>query len=192
VKPPTQDPDLVGQPGWADIDRLPSAPFGSSYVSGEPDGQRVRIRYFYCPATERVMAPVWFGPGCVGPPGHAHGGALAAVLDEVMGLASWYRGIPCLLARLVTENRQKLPLERVWRVEAWIASHEGRKLTIRGHILDDEGRPFVESEGLFIDIGAEGFERLFASMAESSVEDAEGLRAFVERSRRMHGSATDP
>lgn len=185
-----ESPDLSPRDGWTPIEDLPSAPFGRSYVSGEPDGPRVRIAYYHCAATDRVKAPVWFGPRCVGPPGHAHGGALAAVLDEIMGLVSWYRGIPSLLARLTTENRQKLPLERVWLAEAWLERHEGRKLTIRGHIVDDEGRPFVESEGLFIDIGEAGFARLFADMSSDHPADGEALRRFVERSRALHAERT--
>ena len=47
------------------------------------------IHYFRTGPDRSLRAKVLFGPGTQGPPGHAHGGSMAAVLDEAMGGAAW-------------------------------------------------------------------------------------------------------
>ena len=42
------------------------------------------------------------GPPIEGPPGHAHGGSMAAVLDEAMGAAAWMEGHLVVAVRLAT------------------------------------------------------------------------------------------
>lgn len=155
---PAPLPDLSKRDGWRRVSVLPGLPHEPYYVSGEPTGNRVRIAMFAGPG-DRIEAPVWFGIGCEGPPGHAHGGVLAAVLDEVMGACAWNAGHPVLLARLTTHNRRPVPLEHVTRCEAHIVAIDGRKIEVVGSIRDDDGS-FVDCEGLFVAIGEDRFEAL--------------------------------
>jgi len=156
--PPIPDPlpDLSERPGWRRVSVLPGVDHEPYYVSGEPTGDRVRIAMFAGP-DGAIEAPTWFGVGCTGPPGHAHGGVLAAVLDEVMGACAWNAGHPVLLARLTTHNRRPVPLDTVVRCEAHIVSIDGRKIDVFGRICDDAGS-FVDCDGLFIAIGSDRFE----------------------------------
>lgn len=158
----TDTPDLGIREGWDPVQVPANTPFGNSYVSNEPDGDRVRIRFYQRREDGRVMAPVWFGPGCLGPPGHSHGGALAAVLDEVMGLTAWAAQRPVLLARLTTHNRAKVPLRRTMVCEAWFAETSGRKITVAARLVDPDGTVYVEGDGLFIDVGWDAFHRMLA------------------------------
>ncbi len=163
-----EDPSLACPDGCHAIDPLPGVPFERSYVSGEPRGQRVRIAYYRRDDDGAIVAPCWFGPGCEGPPGHAHGGSLAAVLDEVMGVAAWNAGHAVVLARLVTENRAMLPLRVPVTATARVERVEGRKVTVRASIHDGDGSPFVESEGLFVTIGLERFQEMFRQARQST------------------------
>lgn len=81
-----------------------------SFVSGDPFGNRIRVRYFKRERDGALVGKVWFGPGAEGPPGHAHGGSMAAVLDEALGAAAWMSGHPVVAAKLVTVFRRMLPL----------------------------------------------------------------------------------
>lgn len=56
-----------------------------SFLVANPSGESVRIAYFRGPAAGALYAKAWFGRETQGPPGHVHGGAMAAVLDEAMG-----------------------------------------------------------------------------------------------------------
>src|SRR5512139_2265568 len=81
-----------------------------SFVSGEPEGDRLRVAYWFNRTNGDLRARVWFGPGAEGPPGHAHGGAIAAVLDEVMGVCVWEAGRRVVAARLDITFLTPLPL----------------------------------------------------------------------------------
>lgn len=48
----------------------------------------VQIRTFLDRKKQRTYNAVWFGSWTEGPPGHAHGGALATVLDQIVGTTS--------------------------------------------------------------------------------------------------------
>jgi uncharacterized protein (TIGR00369 family) len=47
-----------------------------------------------------------------GPPGHTHGGASAAILDEVMGLVVWAAGHKVVAANININYRKPLPLHQ--------------------------------------------------------------------------------
>lgn len=138
---------LKGEAGWIPFD-APSL-VGSSlrFVSGEPDGNRFRVRYYRY--GEELRARIWFGPETSGPPGHAHGGAIAAVLDEVLGLTAWVAGYRVVVGNLNVSFRNLLPLERVVTVESRIVSIEGRKVMVHGRICSGE-MVYAEGECLCI------------------------------------------
>lgn len=73
------------------------------------------------------MARVWFGPSTEGPLGHVHGGSMAAVLDEAMGVSAWIAGQTVVAAKLAVKYRTMLPLGKVTTIEAWISSVKGKK-----------------------------------------------------------------
>jgi acyl-coenzyme A thioesterase PaaI-like protein len=140
--------DLSGEAGWLSCDAPSLVGESLRFVSGEPDGNRFRVRY-YRNEEQQLRARIWFGPETGGPPGHAHGGAIAAALDEVLGLAAWVAGYRVVVGNLNVSFRNLLPLERVVTVESRILSIEGRKLMVHGRILSGE-IVFAEGECLCI------------------------------------------
>lgn len=124
---------------------------GRSFVSGELEGDRIRIHYFWKSDEKVLMAKVWFGLGAEGPVEHAHGGSSAAVLDECMGFAAWVSGYPVVAANLSVNFLRKAPLHVVHHVEARVEGVEDQKVTTRGRLFDPAtGRVYVEAHGLFI------------------------------------------
>jgi len=87
-----------------------------------------------------------------GPPGHAHGGASASVIDEAMGATVWQSGFQALLAHYELDYKLPVPLEVAMRVEAWIEKMEGRKIHARGRLLLPDGRVAVVGSGLYLHI----------------------------------------
>lgn len=126
-------PDLAGESGWTPVDA--AALVGSSlrFVSGNPEGDRFRVSY-YQDSAQHLKAKIWFGPETEGPPGHAHGGAMAAVMDEVLGLAAWAAGYSIVVGNLNVSFRNMLPLHKVVSVETKVVSAEGRKIMVHGRI----------------------------------------------------------
>lgn len=152
----TAPPDLDAEPGWLEL-VPPASVAGRSFVSGEPLGDRLRVRYF-TRHDGGLVGKVWFGPGAEGPPGHAHGGSLASILDEAMGAAAWLSGRVVVAADLHLTFRRMVPLEIVARVEARVVIVEGRKVRTAGTLASIDGVvTYCEAEGLFVEVGAERF-----------------------------------
>ena len=103
------------------------------------------------PGAVRIYAEFEFDEAQQGPPGHAHGGASAAVIDEAMGAVVWQSGLRALLANLNLNYRLPVPLHTPLRAEAWLERVEGRKAYARGQILVG-GSVAVEGTGLFVHI----------------------------------------
>ncbi|OGR29888.1 MAG: thioesterase [Desulfuromonadales bacterium GWD2_61_12] len=132
-KLPAPSVDLAGDSSWVPFDAPALVGESLRFVSGEPEGNRFRVRYFRDTLLQ-LRARVWFGPETEGPPGHAHGGAIAAVLDEVLGLAAWNAGHAIVVGNLNVGFRSLLPLQQVVTVETDIVSVAGRKVMVHGRI----------------------------------------------------------
>ena len=126
--------NLDGETTWVPFDAAALVGESLRFVSGDPDGDRFRVRY-YKDTEQHLKARIWFGPETEGPPGHAHGGSMAAVLDEVLGLAAWAAGYPIVVGNLNISFRNLLPLQKVVTVECKIVSAEGRKVMVHGRIF---------------------------------------------------------
>ena len=86
----------------------------------------------------------------MGPPGHVHGGAMAAALDEAMGAVSWMNGHRVVAATITVKFLAMLPIETETILEASIARVDGRKISTRSCLVDPKGQKVAEAEGLFI------------------------------------------
>lgn len=151
----------LGQPeaGWTPV-TPPQAVASGTFVSGDPGGDRLRVRYFRRDDDGALMAKVWFGPGTQGPPGHAHGGSMASLLDETMGAAAWSAGHAVVAAELTTRFRRLLPLETSCIVEARVTSVDGRKVRTAAELRGLRGELFAEGEALFIELDPARFGEL--------------------------------
>lgn len=129
--------DLSGEPAWDLFDAPALVGESLRFVSGDPAGDRFRIRY-YRDADLHLHARIWFGPETQGPPGHAHGGSIAAVMDEALGLAAWAAGYPVVVGNLNVSFRNLLPLEQVVTLESEVVSAEGRKIMVHGRLFCDD------------------------------------------------------
>jgi len=146
-------------PGWLPMS-LPSTIGHETFVSGDSSGQRLTVRYFLDRSDASLIAKAVFGPGTQGPPGHAHGGSMAALLDEAMGVAAWEQGHLAVAADLRIRFRNMLPLGSRCLVRARVASVEGRKITIEGVLNDVSGITYAEGTSIFVTMNASKFGKL--------------------------------
>jgi acyl-coenzyme A thioesterase PaaI-like protein len=160
-------PEVVAEPGWIPIEPPRLEGGRGSFVSGNPEGDRLRVRYFRRPGDRRLVGRAWFGPGAEGPPGHAHGGSIAAVLDEAMGAAAWTEGHIVVAVRLDTSFKRMLPLGTDATLEASVDRVDGRKVWTSGRLLDGRGESFASAEALFVKLDPVRFGPLLEKVAAS-------------------------
>lgn len=157
---PTEAPAPMPEPHWEPLP-IPAIPpqRGRNFVTGDPGGPRVRVAFFRergTDGTRGILAKAWFGRDAEGPPGHAHGGSLAAVLDEVMGIAVWCAGVPAVAGRLTTHFRGMVPIGGDYTVAARVAERTGRKVLATGEILcPATGKVLAEGEALYVMLDGE-------------------------------------
>jgi len=101
-----------------------------------------------------------------GGPGVAHGGIVAAVLDDVLGYLLYRLGVPMVTARLEVDYRRPVPLELDFGAAARILSQEGRKVWAEAE-LELEGTVHAQARGLFVRVDPAHWMRASAAARES-------------------------
>jgi len=110
----------------------------------------VRLAYFRKPDEPDLYAKAWFGRKTMGPPGHVHGGAMAAALDEAMGAVCWMNDHKVVAATISVTFIAMLPIETETILEARIARIDGRKIYTAAKLIGPAGTAVSEGDGLFI------------------------------------------
>lgn len=172
---------------------LAGAPHGRSYfgsaegsITGSSDLTFVDFSPFVGPMSplappidievlpDRVRGRVRFPLAYEGPPGHVHGGFIAAGFDEVLGFAQGFSGKAGMTGRLEIRYRSPTPLHEEVVFEAGMESVSGRKVTCWGTLSHGETL-CAEATGLFITFDPEKARRTFAGrVGGSSVVDGLG------------------
>jgi acyl-coenzyme A thioesterase PaaI-like protein len=92
-----------------------------------------------------------------GPPGNAHGGVVAAALDEAMSLAIHAEGIYALTRHLELDLHAPAPVGRFVRIEAHIERREHGRIGVQAVArADDDDRRIAEARGEFVEVAPEG------------------------------------
>ena len=120
---------------------------GSTFVSGE-EGIGA---HFYVMDDGTVRATLTPRERQEGPPGLAHGGALASLLDEAMGAAAWAAGHRVLAVNLNVSFKQPVTLGTEIRVVGCVERVEGRKVFTAGQITLPDDSIAAESVGIFVE-----------------------------------------
>ena len=116
-----------------------------------------------------ALGRVTFGSAYEGPPGHVHGGFVAAAFDEVLGFVQSLSGRPGMTGTLIVRYRRPTPLHTELHFTAEFVRSEGRKLYTEGRLHAGDVL-CAEAEGIFVSIGRERFEALEVQRAEREAE----------------------
>ncbi|MCK2217546.1 PaaI family thioesterase [Actinomadura sp. ATCC 31491] len=157
----TPPPDAVApaaQPGAPP----PGADLGSHYArcfgcgTEHPTGLHLKAR---TPDGATVEAEFTVGEAHQGAPKLAHGGVLAAAMDEVIGMSVYLFHKPYVTGRLETDYLLPVPVGTTLHLRAWCNGIAGRKayLEAEGRIGAPDGPVAVRAAALFIEVGMEHF-----------------------------------
>ena len=94
-----------------------------------------------------------------GPPGHIHGGFIAAAFDEVLGMAQSLTGRPGMTGTLSIKYRAPTPLNTPIVYKGWVDRVEGRKIFTKGQSFNGDTL-CAEAEVLFLSMPPEMMDML--------------------------------
>ena len=98
---------------------------------------------------ETALGEVTFASAYEGPPGHVHGGFIAAAFDEVLGFVQSLSGAAGMTGTLTVRYRKPTPLHTLLRFEARYLRTEKRKVFAEAKLFA-EGILCAEADGLFV------------------------------------------
>jgi len=118
--------------------------------TNNPDG--MRLRFTYDEERDLFVCRFRLSKRYTGPPGHAHGGIIATILDEAMGKVNKLRHVVALTSTITVDYLKPVPLNKPLRVESREVHVHGRYHTNAAEILNQKGEVLAHSKGLFIAI----------------------------------------
>jgi acyl-coenzyme A thioesterase PaaI-like protein len=104
----------------------------------------------------QAVMKVTLGPAHEGAPGRAHGGLVAALIDETMGLVLGIIRTPAFTGRLTVTYRAPTPLGVELTGTARVIEQRGRKITMAAEVRAGD-ELIAEGDGLFISVDPEHF-----------------------------------
>src|SRR5215469_9719087 len=89
-----------------------------------------------------------------GPPGHIHGGIVAALLDEAMSKLNRPLNVLAMTRHMEVDYLRPVPLYQTLTLISRHVRRDGRKLFHEAEIQDPDGMPLARGKGLFIVVDA--------------------------------------
>jgi uncharacterized protein (TIGR00369 family) len=124
-----------------------------------PDG--MHLRFTFDEEGKRFICRFRLARRYMGPPGHAHGGIIATILDEAMGKVNKIHNVVALTSQITVEYLKPVPLGKPLRVESREFSVRGRRHINTAEILDARGQVLARGRGTFIAVNPERMFRKF-------------------------------
>ena len=120
------------------------------FACGKDNPEGMRLKFFLDEPRRRFVARIRLPRRYEGPPGHAHGGIVATVLDEAMGKVNKLRSAVALTSQMKVEYFKPVPLGKPIVVEGYELRHRGRRHTNAAEIRNQKGELLARSTGVFI------------------------------------------
>jgi uncharacterized protein (TIGR00369 family) len=123
---------------------------GKCFVCGSQNPRGMGIRWYANPDGE-IFTQVTLSEAQQGPPGYAHGGATAAILDEAMGAAVWFTGQRVLSVNLNVDYKRPVPLGEEVEVSARISGKGERSIHATSELRLANGDVAVSGRGIYVE-----------------------------------------
>jgi acyl-coenzyme A thioesterase PaaI-like protein len=130
----------------------PEDTYHNCFGCGPGHATGLRVRCFKTP--EGVASPVWVAKQYEGPPGAAHGGIVAAYLDEILGgTVLRATGRAALTGELTIRYRRPVPIEHALLGRGRLVADHGRYVDVEGDLTDPETKEILATaKGRFFPI----------------------------------------
>lgn len=146
--------------GFRKIDMADYIGKNRSFVSAPEYDNGIDVDYYLSDDNE-LAAMVHFGERAMGPPDHVHGGAMAAVMDEAMGISCWFQKLPVVTRTMTMNYIRMLPTGTTAILNTTVISDEKGDITTEARLKDPEtGKVYATSSGKFAKLDTERMSRL--------------------------------
>ena len=122
------------------------------FACGGNNPEGMRLKFTYDEEQNAFVCRFRLGKRYSGPPGHAHGGIIATILDEAMGKVNKLRHVIALTSQITVDYLKPVPLNQSLRVESREVQVHGRRHINMAEILNKKNEVLARSQGLFIAI----------------------------------------
>lgn len=133
-----------------------------------PTGLGIRVRDG---GDGTIVCTYRFPERFMGGPGVVHGGAIAAVMDDVLGTVPLAMRRPAVTGQLTVNYRRPVIVGHEVTVRAWEEGSDGRKMTVRGTMEDSLGRILAEATGLMVEVTARHFHAVATDLPPEEIPD---------------------
>jgi uncharacterized protein (TIGR00369 family) len=118
----------------------------------------LRLRFFVDP-DRNVVCRVRVARRFAGPPGHAHGGIIATLLDEAMSKANRARNILAMTRHLSVEYLRPVPLGQPLTLTARHVEAHGRRHHCEAELADAASQVLATGKAVFVAVEPDHFTR---------------------------------
>ena len=129
------------------------------FACGKNNAEGMRLKFSYDQRRGCFVCRFRLSKRYTGPPGHAHGGIIATILDEAMGKVNKLRQVVALTSEIRVNYLKPVPLNKPLRVESRELRVRGRRHINMAEILNGRDEVLARSQGTFIAIDPD---RMFA------------------------------
>jgi acyl-coenzyme A thioesterase PaaI-like protein len=144
-------------PKHAHDHHLPSLTWqrNSCFGCGPANPHGLQLKFALSPGGKSYACVFTLENSFAGPPGHAHGGIIATILDEAMSKALKLKSKVALTRRMEVEYLRPVPLGKPLVVEGRISRTIGRALYNTAELRSAKGVVLARSRGKFLVINPE-------------------------------------
>ncbi len=128
------------------------AAYNRCFVCGPDNAAGMKLKFTLDEARRAFVCHFRLDDRYSGPPGHCHGGIIAAILDDAMGKVNRLRDVVALTSEMTVNYLKPVPLNTALRVESHEVSVRGRRHTNAAEIINANGEILARSRGVFIAI----------------------------------------
>ena len=133
------------------LERLSHGALNRCFGCGERNKTGLRLR-FYVDAEHVIVCQVKLAKRFEGPPGHAHGGVIATLLDEAMSKANRQFGVLAMTRKMDVDYLKPVPLGAKLLLTGRHVDAEGRKHGCEAELTNEAGEVLARGKALFIEV----------------------------------------
>jgi len=139
-------------------------PKNHCFACGKDNRHGMKLKFYIDEESRRAVCEFKLSRRYTGPPGHAHGGIIATILDEAMGKVNKLHNVVALTRSMEVQYLRPVPLDKKLTVIGQEWQITGRQHINVAEISNDKGEVLARSKGTFIAVDPN---RVFARFLRS-------------------------